>query len=47
VLFSSIYDYRKVWGQTGTGMMPKIIEKNGRHALLVTGSFFYIGRTGA
>jgi len=23
----------KVWGQTGTGMMPKIIEKNGRHAL--------------
>jgi hypothetical protein len=32
----------KVWGQTGTGMMPKIIEKNGRHALLVDGQPFFI-----
>jgi hypothetical protein len=28
------------WGQTGGGTMPQIIEKNGRHALLVDGQPF-------
>src|ERR1035437_9448442 len=34
----------KVWGQTGIGTMPKIVEKDGRHALLVDGQpFFMLG----
>jgi hypothetical protein len=28
------------WGQTGAGTIPKIIEKDGRHALLVDGQPF-------
>ncbi len=32
----------RAFGQTGPGMMPKIIEKNGRHALLVDGKPFLI-----
>jgi len=32
------------FGQVGTEMMPKIVEKNGRHALLVDGQpFFMLG----
>ena len=30
------------WGQTGNGTVPKIVEKNGRHALLVDGQPFLI-----
>jgi hypothetical protein len=33
-----------VFSQTGTGMIPKIVEKDGRHALLVDGQpFFMLG----
>ena len=31
-----------VWGQTGAGTIPKIVEKDGRHALLVDGQPFLI-----
>jgi len=36
------------FSQTDSGTMPRIIEKDGRHALLVDGKpVFYVGRSSA
>jgi beta-galactosidase GanA len=39
-LLMSLLSFAPVWGQAGAGTMPKIIEKDGRHALLVDGQPF-------
>ncbi len=39
-LLMSLLSFAPVWGQAGAETMPKIIEKDGRHALLVDGQPF-------